>query len=280
MFKRIIISLTLLLSLLSCGKEGPSRAGDSQLVIEGWIESGKAPVVFVSSSIEASLEKRELMELSDKILRYAKVTVEHDGTVYPLSARLSQTYFLRNYFTSGRVVGKVGEEYRLRVEWDGKVATATTVVPQPRDLDTLMIVPSEASDTLFAVKARFHDNPGRKEYYKFFSKVVEDGTGYGPSYLGDFEGTAGDYNFDVFVNRSSHLPKIFSEIYYKKGENVYVKFATCDETIYSFWKNFEENSMSSIMPVVMYFGNCRGNIEGGLGYWAGYGIKEYSICVK
>ncbi|MCQ2177630.1 MAG: DUF4249 domain-containing protein [Bacteroidales bacterium] len=280
MYRRFIILLTLLVSLVSCTKEGPARAGDSQLVVEGWIESGKAPVVLVSSSIEASGEHRYITDLADNILRYAKVTVEHDGTVYPLSARLSDSYFLRNYFTSGRIIGEPGEEYTLRVEWDGKTATATTVIPEPRELDELTVIQSEASDTLFTIKARFRDNPDRKEYYKFFTRVVEEGGSYGPAYLGDFEGTCGDYNFDVFVNRSAHLPQIFSEIYYKEGETVDVKFATCDAVSYSFWKNFEENSMSSIMPIVMYFGNCYGNVEGGLGYWAGYGINEYRVCIE
>lgn len=95
--RRIPVILTiLLLSALSCTKEGPEKAGDSQLVIEGWIESGKAPVVFVTASIEASTEKRKISDLSDNILRYAKVSVEHDGTVYPLSARLKDNYFLRS----------------------------------------------------------------------------------------------------------------------------------------------------------------------------------------
>lgn len=279
--RRIPVILTImLLSALSCTKEGPEKAGDSQLVIEGWIESGKAPVVFVTASIEASTEKRKISDLSDNILRYAKVSVEHDGTVYPLSARLKDSYFLKSYFTSGRVIGEVGGEYRLRVEWDGKVATAVTTVPEPRELITIRAEQASISDTLFTIKASFYDNPQKKEYYKFFTRVNSLGESYSPAYLGDFEGTESDYRFDVSVNKGSHLPEVSSEIYFKRGDDVSVKFATSDSISYNFWKNFEQNSLASIIPIVTYFGNCEGNIEGGLGYWAGYGITEYNLCVE
>lgn len=80
-----------------------------ELVVEGWIESGHAPVVMVSSTLPVSSTPQPLSDINEHILRYAEVYIEHNGEREYLTARLTDKFAVGNYFTSPSLRGVPGE---------------------------------------------------------------------------------------------------------------------------------------------------------------------------
>lgn len=267
--------------LASCTTdEGDVEAYDAPLVIEGWIESGKPPVVFVTQGIEASDKERTAEELRKYVIRRAHVTVEHNGKVYDLPNMSEDKYYLQYFYSTGRFVGKVGETYRLRVEYRGKVVTATTTIPEPAKLDSLVAEQTEYNDDLYYIWAYYHASPQKVRYYRFFTWVTNRERYYAPSYFGVLSDGYSEGPISFAIDRGPHLPDVEAEYMFRKGDRVKVKFATTTEEIYSFWRNYEQNNFCLTLGMAAYYGNMKSNIQGGLGYWAGYGLSEYELVIK
>jgi hypothetical protein len=68
--------------------------------------------------------------------------------------------------------------------------------------------------------------------------------------------------------------------YFKKGDIVFVKWASIDKTQYDFWKTFEAQSSSfgnPFSPTVIVKSTFKG--AGCLGVWAGYGCIIDTIII-
>jgi hypothetical protein len=52
-----------------------------------------------------------------------------------------------------------------------------------------------------------------------------------------------------------------------------------DSAAYRFWSKHDENVMFSHVALLPYSSNMTGNIEGGLGYWFGYGVSTYGLRI-
>ena len=108
--------------------------------------------------------------------------------------------------------------------------------------------------------------------------AVDKDPTFAASYVGLFDS---QLNKDmVAVNRGAHSPIETNDYYYGLGDSVTFKLASMDATAYDFWSKFEENVMFSHTALLPYYNNLKGNISGGLGYFFGYGITQYSVTIK
>lgn len=278
-----IISVCALLSVPSCSDRMgmDTEPFDAPLVVEGWIEYGRTPVVMLTTGIEVSEQERGIFALMENVIRDAKVTIEHAGVVYPLSARLSDEYMLKNYYTTDVLRGELGGKYRLEIEWQGKKATAVTTIPAPGHIDSLYARPSSTADSLCTIQAIFHNDQPKPNYYKFFTWDKTRQNGYAPSFMGTFSDVdrTGEMEYSV-QNYADYLSDGLDRLFFHKGDTVAVKLATMDEELFAFWREFDQNVLCVTFPAVTMFSNIRGNVEGALGYWAGYGIDEKEICLE
>ena len=78
--KRYAYILITLLAAISCAPQLPDSP--EMLVIEGWIENGAAPVVFVTSSVSTSFDEKNMSDLLEHLALTAQVTVTHNGKKY------------------------------------------------------------------------------------------------------------------------------------------------------------------------------------------------------
>jgi len=270
--------LAIITLLCSCTIEEPN-VDDSQLVVEGWIENGHNPMVFVTMSIDPSYKVTSSEDLKNNILRYAKVTIEHNGVIYPLVANLSEDYYLQNYFTTSQLFGEVGEEYILRVEYEDKVAVASTTIPEPTEIDSFEFKESVMKGKMM-IKASFYDNPLTKDYYKFATQVLNKEKHYSTAYMSMIDDALYESNLiSIFVDRGNHLPDLTPEYYFQSGDIVKIKLEKITAESYRFWSNFNQNSLLALLPITISAPGCEGNIEGALGCWDGYGVTEYVLCV-
>ncbi len=278
MIKKITLLILTIVLISSCTIEEPYE-NSSQLVVEGWIENGRNPMVFVTMSLDPSAETISASELRSLVLRYAKVTIEHNGITYPLVANLSDDYYLQNYFTTSKLFGEVGETYTLRVEYNDQVAVATTTINEPVEIDSFEVLQSVIEGN-YRIQVAFHDNPQTKDYYKFSVQVTNKEKKYSSSYMSMIDDSLYDSEvISIIVDRGNQLPNLTPEYNFQSGDVVKIKLQTITQDSYRFWANFNQNSLITLLPVNISAPGCVGNVDGALGYWDGYGINEYTICV-
>lgn len=265
----------------ACSKSEPENEDLKEtIVVDGWIESGKNPMVFVTTAIPASNKEQSISDLVNHLVRYAKVTIEHDGVEYPLVACLSDYYYIKTYFTTTDLTGEVGGEYHLTVEYDGMIAQSTTTIPEPALLDSLWSYSRSDDPTFRYVRCSFHDDPDERNFYRFFSCITNRQNHYNPAFLGLMDDSAATETISIDVDPGSELPNIGDYVSYYPGDIVAVKFATMTEEVYNFWGKADQNNILAFLPINVAGVNLNSNIDGGFGCWAGYGITEYTICVK
>ncbi|MGN1211389.1 MAG: DUF4249 domain-containing protein [Candidatus Cryptobacteroides sp.] len=253
---------------------------DQKIVVDGWIEDGAAPVVIVTATIPITYEYQDISDLSNYVLHWAKVTISGpDGDVI-LTGRKSSDYYPPYIYTTTKMKGKAGETYRLRVDYGDDYVEAVTTVPQPVPLDGLRVEKSSDADGKFRIIASVTDDRSVKNYYRFFVKVHGKDSTYKPSFMGLFDdGLLTEPVNELSVCRGMQAPIDAFEPYYDAGDSVDVKFVTMDEVSFAYWSDYEDISMFSRNPFFHCSDPIRTNIEGGLGYWAGYGASVYHISI-
>lgn len=269
-----IIAIFLSLSVFcSCNTKSLDSEYEPQLVIEGWIENGHSPVVFVSKSIPASSDPMSTDEIAESVLRYANVSIVHNGDSIPLTARLSDKYMLQNYFTTDRIKGEIGEDYTLCVKWKEYSASATCTIQEPCPIDTALVKPTDI-DTCFIVTSRFTNHQADMQKYQYF--VRDDTSAFKAVKYAALDGSnipEGPFNYDIGRQKEK-------DTYFHSGDIVTIKLATCEKAVYDFWNRFHEATAFSGNTLTPVYMNCKGNIDGALGYWAGYGISTYTLKIK
>ncbi|MDR2890695.1 MAG: DUF4249 domain-containing protein [Alistipes sp.] len=112
---------------------------DEKIVVEGSIEAGRGAVVWLSKSLYVPYGEFSVEDISRIPIRLAKVTVSGGGRTEVLVSRVDRDHLLGWCYRGSEVVGVVGEEYTLTVEYSGFVLTATTTIPAPARLGEVSV---------------------------------------------------------------------------------------------------------------------------------------------
>jgi hypothetical protein len=275
--KRYIAILSALLLICSCMTDRLKEYPD-QLVVEGWIENGESPVVFVTSTVAATEKSQNAADLIGHLAWNAQVTVTYNEQTYKLLPTFTQDYLLGLYYTNNALKGVVGGEYRLDVSWNGMTASGTTSIKTPGSIDSISVKVSEDDDTLYVLKA--HIKPDENRYYRFFTKVIGQDSTYNASFLGLYDRELIKEDELVFVNRGDSNPFRSQQLYHRYNDSVSFKLAAIDASAYEFWSKFGENSAFGSLALIPYSYNVVGNLDGALGYWFGYGVTKYELKIE
>src|SRR5688500_5453676 len=173
----------LLISIYSCERaiDFTPETQDPKLVVEGIIEGGQHPTVYLTRSLDF-FSKISKEELTGSFVRNAEVTIS-DGVNTELlkeyQIRVSGDTLLYYYSidtTNGRtgMLGELGASYHLNIKVDGKEYDANTTIPTPaKTLDSLYYRFADiAGDTAkVLLYGRFKDPPGYGNYIRYFTNV-------------------------------------------------------------------------------------------------------------
>ena len=274
------LAFILLLALFAGCTREPADAPE-KLVIEGWIEDGAAPVVYVSTTLRVKEgEKIGKDTIEDHIVKWGKVTISDGTESVILTGTASDRFFPPYAYTTGRMFGEVGKTYTITVEYSGAVATATATIPPPANLDSITPVP--VGDTgEYQLHATFTDNPATEDYYRFFTRIKDIDKTYLPASLGTISDEmvhGGTVQIDLLPGGSIYHAESRSS--FRSGETVDVKFCTMQKAMYQYWNAFEEQFALSRVPFFSLDSNLPGNVTGdGLGYFAAYGSTTYTVNI-
>ena len=88
--------------------------------MDGRIEQGRGAVVMLSQS----MPYREVYDedtFRDVVIKWAKVTLIHNGEEEVLVGRTREDYPTGYIYSGSDILGEVGESYTIRVEYSGRV---------------------------------------------------------------------------------------------------------------------------------------------------------------
>ena len=273
-------ALILLLLVLSACTDAVIPYSSPQIVVEGWIEDGGAPVVIVTTSVPVSSEKQELSSLEDNVVRWATVSVSDGEKEVFLTGKKNDDYFPPYIYTTAMLTGEVGKTYKLKVKYSGLTVESETVIPPTRELEYLRV---EESDGKYVLMAGLEDNRQTKDYYKFFIRVYGRDSVFASSFPGLIDDEILSDGLNEISIRNTYAVSTVqkdSAVFFNRGDRVGVKFSAMNKEGYEYWEDFDDVASLSVNPLFPVTKKIRSNIKGGLGYWIGYGSSYYYIECK
>ncbi|MFT6868201.1 MAG: hypothetical protein ACJA08_003051 [Cyclobacteriaceae bacterium] len=257
---------------------------DSKLVIDGAIEEGQFPVVYLtmSSGYYESVDSVSLLEL---IVPTARVSVS-DGDEQEVLTLFRNTDRYPPFFYKGTDLrGEAGKTYTLEVVSRGETYTSITTIPEAIDLDSIWTQKVENSDSLYQVWLSFIDPSEQENFYRIFSKVEQYQSEFVPVYqsvVGDRFFDESDISFFILKGNDS-FTDVKNDFYFRKGDFVAIKFCTLDSDHFDFWRTLERELYLTGNPFGSSGNNISSNVYGTapvLGVWGGYGVSRHFIEVK
>lgn len=276
--RKVLIIIMLLLTAVSCiGLKLPQT--ESCLVLEGWIEDGRYPVVLLTTSVPVSQEKQDLESLDDHVVRWGKITISDGEREIILTGGPDDRFIPPYSYTTARMKGEAGKTYTIKAEYKGMQAVAVTTVPESKELEYLRVERISGSDDCRIV-AGVKDDRSTKDFYKFF--VMREGKD--STFMSSFLGLVNDEILtdegdEVAVYNSMSVRDSVLYQYFTCQDVVHVRFTTMDETSWMYWSDFEEIQSLARNPFFPVSNSIRSNVKGGLGYWTGYGSSYYKVSI-
>lgn len=278
---RYILFLFLLSLFAGCdGGFDMQDEDSSQIVVEGWIEEDGFPIVMLTRPLVVSTDYQSMDDLSDYIIRWAKITVNDGTESVVLTGKYDSGYFPPYIYTTSRMKGEAGKQYSLTVEYRDSYATAVTTIPSGPYQCDFKVERCDGSDTLFQIKAIVKDNPTEKDYYQFFTRVGTSTKQFQASYLGTFDDSVIDSVAEIPIYRGRELKEYNYIPYFLLSDTISVKIAHIDQASFRFWDSYTKTlSLSNNM----FFSNSTDietNLTVGQGYWCGYNSITSHIVIQ
>lgn len=289
----MIIAMAIVVAWSGCEKDIRLSVPGSrqQLVVEGTIETGKAPRVVLSHSL-SFFSEIDTTILKGLFVHGARITVTGDGRTVVLTEHVVDTlngnkyyYYAPDSSDARFLTGKRGQRYLLHIEVEGKSYDAQTTIPDGGfRVDSIWWVwgvkDSKPDTTKAFLMARITDPPEAGNYARYFTRRNSGPFYPGLTSVADDEvtnGTVFEFQIDAGVNKN--LPQRFSDYgYFNRGDTVTLKFCNIDEATYDFWHTWEYawsnagNPFSTPTTVL-------GNVPGALGYWGGYETDYNTLII-
>ena len=283
--KRIIFSFIIIISLIRCAPESDFEAipYTKKLVVDGFIETNGFARVQLSYSA-AYFQEIDSANIRDLLVTTAKVSVSDGSQEEVLTLRRDDKLFPPYYYEGTSIKGKAGGSYKLKIEHNGEVYTASTTIPEPRKLDELWFELAPEKEQEGFLYGKITDNAAEQNYYRIFTQRENIDKRFYPVYLS----AIGDQYFNGKSLTFSILrgPENFSEVqddlYFTKGETIRVKFCTMDKAHFDFWRTLERELYAVGNPFASSGNEVISNIDGGkaLGVWGGYGVTMYKTVAE
>lgn len=277
---RKVLCLSLLLFCwFSCVKETEQNA---PLVVEGWIENDRPPVVMVHQAIGLN-ENIESLEscMAKKLIIWGKVSLSSLDTTVVLTGQLDANYLMHYRYSTPEMFGQSGRSYDIEVEARGQKVQAHTYVPSVIPLDSVVV---KADKEPYVNVAAYWTDPATANdyyalFYRFMGQVEYVACGFGT--LSDESADNGVLKTLVYKNPGSLIDTKSEMMWFRRDDTVTLKLAHIDSVGYGFWQSFQ-SSVSSRIPVfnASPTNGLKSNIIGGFGYWCGMGVSEYRLHLE
>ena len=261
-----------------------------KLVVEGSIENGQVPVVYLSKSLDF-FSKIDPGILANSFVHNAEIFVSNGTLTHKLkeySVPIGGGYNFYYYSIDSSnlptsFTGELNKNYSMRIVSEGKEYSATTHIPNiTRRIDSLFWkeAPPGNSPGKVALMIKAYDPPGFGDYIRYFTK--RNSEPFYPGYNSVFDdqvidGSVYEVQVERGIDRNGSIGEESS--FFNKGDTVTLKLCNIDKATFDFWRTMEYtyatvgNPFSSPTKVIS-------NIQGGaLGYFGGYAAQYRTLII-
>ncbi|MCQ2153374.1 MAG: DUF4249 domain-containing protein [Bacteroidales bacterium] len=279
-FLRILVTvMPLVVALVSCDDRRYLPEAEHKLVVEGWIEDGKPPMVFVSGTMPAA-DKISIVDAIRYNYTTAQVFLSDGENIYPLNCDIDTSYFPFSKYIdyTGTVKGEPGKEYAIYVKYFDDVAVASSVMPRTARFDSLRSVESGNAAGKYKIMGYLTNSVTDSLYYKVFVKVRGKDSAHTASLLATLDGTLKDGVNNIMISKAHRIPNTDLTLTFERGDTVDIKLCTVDKFNFGYWQTFDEISGFGQTPLLVTPDNMPSSFgEGIVGYWGAYGLSEYTL---
>lgn len=266
----LLFIISLLLIFNGCTHE---EINHSKMVVEGWIDAGKHPVVMLhtSYSLDAASDPddTQLIDvLAEHMVLFGKVIIFDGEDSVILTGRVDTNYLPPYIYTTTKIRGEVGKTYRLHATYKDFVAKSQTDIPEIAILDSIHVI--SHNERMHVIGYANHLEVGAP--YILMARKTKDKQ-YKICPMGAFRATKSQMNITI-NNHGMMLQTLFPKT---DSIDISIKFAKVGETEYQFWDSYIAQNLSQGLFFMETHSNIISNIEGGNGYWCGMGASEYVI---
>lgn len=312
-----LIIIVVLLAGSACEKDISVDIPDPEdkLVVEGWIEQGRPPFVFLTQNA-AYFGKTNVNQLDSFFVHDATITVSNGSTTDTLQElclenlpdgaaqeEFAQSFgvpvgeegeppniciytvediqqFFLNPSSYNGFKGELGTNYELTVHAEGDTLQANDRLRELMPIDSLSYRFKENSDTLISVIVNLREPEESGNFIRYFTKRNSEPF-YPPQGGSVYDDNffSGQY-FSLPIERgiSNSADVEFEEFgYFYRGDTVVLKWTHITKEHYDFWSTLEYEQGNSANPFSSPT-RINSNIDGGLGVWGGY-AADYDTIV-
>lgn len=272
----LLLCLLLLLVLSACTPE-PYEQSSPQMVVEGWIDNGGYPKVFVTTTMNVNGRKEETTDLSSHLLKWAKVTISDGTNEVVLTGKYMKDNMPPYGFTTTEMKGVSGHTYHLTIDCPPYHAEATTTIPPQPEVDSICVRQHTDNDTLIEANVCISKKASAKGGYKLFAMRKHKDSYHLSCYMGTFKSELLKLPARLPIYNVHRMGTKDFVPNFSINDTISVKVATIDDVALQFWNDFERNVSLSKSPFLSPDENIRGNVTGALGYWFGYGCSYHIV---
>jgi len=255
-----------------------------KIVVDGWIEPDEFASVYLTFS-SPFLSQYDSASVVKSFLNHAKVTVySSTGEVEILTLFKKREFFPPFIYKTTELVGKTGESYQLKIEYGGKILTASTTIPQPPQIQSISFLKrSEYKGTLLVnYIAKDQNSPDhffqtaqkRNQFklYPTYTPIQHSNFSEGKIIENElFRGRENNIS-DIRIRTTVDDDSIGARFFWIK-DTVLVSVSSIDHqsfevlnSIFFTLSNYD-NPFAVSNPAIT-------NIEGGIGRWTGLGTSK------
>jgi hypothetical protein len=286
-FSSVILLALIIFSMTGCEKDidVDIPATDTKLVVEGAVENGENPFVFITNTLNyfGTITTDELIK---SVVLDATVTVSDGNLTDTMKLAPSGVQPLVIYYKAQKMKGEVGKTYSLKIQWKGNTYTSSTYIPTPVKLDSIWFRPME-NDTLGYIWANFNEPPGTGNAYRWFAKRMTKDKRFLPTFGSAFEDKFIDgKKFELRFPRGREPQQDRDEDngiernMYRKGDTVIAKFCTIPMEVFKFYRSYQQQATANGNPFAAPSTIKTNMSNGALGVWAGYGAWKDTVILK
>lgn len=270
--------LIFLCSLYSCVRE---EVDHTKMVVEGWIDAGKHPIVMLHTSYSLSLSEPDSTTLLDVLeqhmVLFGKVVIFDGEDSVILTGRVDTNYLPPYIYTTTKMRGEVGKSYSLHATYKSFSAKSKTIIPEKAIFDSIRTNINNRKVNVIGYANQLEIG----EPYIIMARTTNDKQ-YKICPMGAFRASQKQLKLTInnpinFTGEGMILQTLFPQT---DSVDIAIKFAKVGEAEYQFWDSYIAQNLTQGLFFMETHSNIISNIQDGNGYWCGMGASEYTISLE
>lgn len=280
---RLVVFIGSIVFMLSCQPDldYSIRGYTQKIIVEGIVESGKHPVVYLSLNVPLwkNLDSASVLE---HVIRYAKVTVSDGINTEILTSKWDKTHYPPYSYNATEMLGEEGKTYQLKVEYSGYTVYASTFMPYGTGIDKVQCTASPLSDTLKVLSVWLDIDKLKRTGFRIFTKKQSDKRYIEtPLVFNENLQLNGLHQFNLSPMPNTKDSSFREGKYFASGDTVDIKVCALDSVSTSFFNGLSMYSTIAGNIFTSEVKPLKSNItEPGFGIWYGSASRYFRYVVK